>query len=47
MVVGVFDDAKLLAVRIKLVNQMGHDFDLAAVEIEFARLAGRRFDHAG
>ena len=46
-VVGVLDDAKLLAVRVKLIDQMGHDFDLAPVEIEFARLPGRWLDDVG
>ena len=33
-VVGVLDDAELLAVRVQFVDQMRHDLDLAAVEIE-------------
>jgi hypothetical protein len=40
----IFDDTKLLPLRVQFMDQMGYDLDLAAVEIEFARLAGRRFD---
>ena len=45
-IVGVPDDAKLLAVRVELMDEMRDDLDLAAVEVEFARLAvGRLDDH--
>ena len=38
-VVGVADDAELLAVGVELVDQMGRDLDLAAVEVELPPLA--------
>ena len=38
-VVGVADDAELLAVRVELVDQVRGDLDLAAVEVELAALA--------
>ena len=44
-VVGVADDAELLAVRVEFVDQVGGDLDLSAVEVElpaFSRSAARR-----
>jgi hypothetical protein len=43
-IVGVFDDAKLLAVGVKLVNEMGDDLDLAAVKVKLTRRARGRLD---
>jgi hypothetical protein len=37
-VVGQFDDAGLFAVGVEFVNEFGGDFDLAAVELEFAAI---------
>ncbi len=46
-VVGVPHDAQLLAVGVKLVDEMRRDLDLPAVEIEFSPLVGRRLDDVG
>src|SRR4051794_5960295 len=37
-IIGVADDAKLLPIRVQLVDQMRGDFDLAAIVVELAML---------
>ncbi len=41
-VVGVADDPELLPVRVEVVDEVGRDLDLAAIEVELAVLLGRR-----